>query len=51
VLLGLKFEVGFTPFKMALLRLYKNSLLTKFLRRFELEILKTNVRIKTFVYE
>jgi hypothetical protein len=41
-------EVGFTPFKLALLRLYKNSLLTKFLRRFEIEILETNFRIKTF---
>jgi hypothetical protein len=48
VLLGLKLEVGFTPFKLALLRLYKNSLLTKFLRRFEIEILETNIRIKTF---
>jgi hypothetical protein len=36
-LLGLKLEVGFTPFKLALLRLYKNSLLTKFLRRFGIE--------------
>jgi hypothetical protein len=48
VLLGLKMEVGFTPLKMALLRLDKNSLLTKFLRRFEIEILETNIRIKTF---
>jgi hypothetical protein len=39
-------EVGFTPFKLVLLRLYKNSLLTKFLRRFEIEILETNIRIK-----
>jgi hypothetical protein len=48
VLLGLKLEVGFTPFKLALLKLYKNSLLAKFLRRFEIEIMDTNIRIKTF---
>jgi hypothetical protein len=48
VLLGLKMETGFTPVKMALLRLYKNSLLVKFLRRFEIEILELNIRIKTF---
>jgi hypothetical protein len=48
VLLGLKLEIGFTPCKLVLLRLYKNLLLTKFLRRFEIEILETNIRIKTF---
>jgi hypothetical protein len=48
-LLGLKMEVGFTPFKMALLRLYKNSLLTKFLKRFEIEILEMNINIKHFI--
>jgi hypothetical protein len=47
-LLGLKLEVGFIFFKLVLLRLYKNSLLTKFLRRFEIKILETNIRIKTF---
>jgi hypothetical protein len=47
-LLGLKLEVGLTPLKLALLRLYKNLLLSKFLRRFEIEILETNIRIKIF---
>jgi hypothetical protein len=48
MLLGLKLENGFTPVKIILLKLYKNSLLTKFLRRFGIEILETNIRIKTF---
>jgi hypothetical protein len=34
VLLGAKMETGFTPVKMTLLRLYKNSLLIKILRRY-----------------
>jgi hypothetical protein len=48
ILLGLKMEVGYTPIKMVLIRLYKNSLLTKFLRKFEIEILQTSINIKTF---
>jgi hypothetical protein len=33
---------------MVLVRLYKNTLLTKFLRKFEIEILKISISIKTF---
>jgi hypothetical protein len=33
--LGLKLETGYTPTKLNLLRIYKNSLLVKFLRRFD----------------
>jgi hypothetical protein len=40
-------ETGYTSVKVSLLR-YKNSLLVKFLRRFEIEILELNIRIKTF---
>jgi hypothetical protein len=36
-LLGLKMEIGYTPTKMVLIRLYKNTLLTKFLRKFEID--------------
>jgi hypothetical protein len=48
VQLGLKMEIGYTAVKMVLIRLYKNTLLTKFLRKFEIDILETNIRIKTF---
>jgi hypothetical protein len=41
-------EVGYTPIKMVLIRLYKNSLLEKFLKKFEIEILETSINIKTF---
>jgi hypothetical protein len=50
VLLVLKLEVNFTSFKLILLRLYNNSLLTKFLRRFEIEILELGLFINR-VYE
>jgi hypothetical protein len=41
-------EVGYTPIRMVLIRLYKNSLLTKFLRKFEIKILQSSINIKTF---
>jgi hypothetical protein len=48
ILLGLKMEIGYTSIKMVLIRLYKNTLLTKFLRKFEIDISETNIGIKTF---
>jgi hypothetical protein len=41
-------EIEYTSVKMVLMRLYKNTLLTKFLRKFEIDILETIIKIKTF---
>jgi hypothetical protein len=41
-------EIGYTSIKMILIRLFKNTLLTKFLRKFEIDISETSIKIKTF---
>jgi hypothetical protein len=48
VMLGLKIENGYTPTKINLVRIYKNSILVKFHRKFEIEILESNIGIKTY---
>jgi hypothetical protein len=48
VVLGFKLETGYTPTKLNLVRIYKNLLLVKFLRKFEIDILESNIKIKTF---
>jgi hypothetical protein len=47
-MLGLEIENGYTPTKLNLVRIYKNSVLVKFHRKFEIEILESNIIIKTF---
>jgi hypothetical protein len=48
VMLGLKIENGYTSTKLNSVRIYKNSVLVKFHRKFEIEILESNIRIKTY---
>jgi hypothetical protein len=48
VMLGLKIENGYTPTKLNLVKIYKNSVLVKFHRKFKIEILESDIRIKTF---
>jgi hypothetical protein len=48
VMLGCKIENGYKPTKLNLIRIYKNSILVKFHRKFEIEILESIIRIKTF---
>jgi hypothetical protein len=47
-MLGCKIENGYIPTKLNLVRIYKNSVLVKFHRKFEIEILDLDIRIKTF---
>jgi hypothetical protein len=48
VMLGLKIENGYKPTKLSLVRIYKNSILVKFHRKFEIEISNANITGKTF---
>jgi hypothetical protein len=48
VMLGLKIESGYKPTKLSLVRIYKNSILVKFHRKFEIEISDLNIIVKTF---
>jgi hypothetical protein len=48
VMSGCKVENGYTPTKINLVRIYKNSVLVKFHRKFEIEILELDIRIKSF---
>jgi hypothetical protein len=48
IMLGLKMEDGYMSTKLNLVRIYKNSILVKFHRKFEIEILDSNIIIKTF---
>jgi hypothetical protein len=41
-------EVGYISVKMVLIRLYKNTLLTKFLKKFEIDILEASIIFKIF---
>jgi hypothetical protein len=45
---GCKVENGYTPTKINLVRIYKNSALVKFHRKFEIQIEESDIRIKTF---
>jgi hypothetical protein len=47
-MLGLKIESGYKPTKLNLVRIYKNSILVKFHRKFEVEISDSNIIVKTF---
>jgi hypothetical protein len=47
-MLGLKIENEYTPTKLNFVRIYKNSVLVKFHRKFEIEILDSDIRIKSF---
>jgi hypothetical protein len=40
--------LGYKPTNLNLVRVYKNSILVKFHRKFEIEILNSDIRIKTF---
>jgi hypothetical protein len=48
VMIGLKIENGYKPTKLSLVRIYKNSILVKFHRKFEIEIIDSNIIVKTF---
>jgi hypothetical protein len=48
VLLGLKTEIGYTPTNITLVRMYKNSILVKFWRTFEIEIKDDQIKLTTF---
>jgi hypothetical protein len=46
--LGLKTETGYTPSDITLVRIYKNSILVKFWRTFEIEIKENQIKLKIF---
>jgi hypothetical protein len=51
VMLGFKIENGYTPTKLNLVRIYKNSILVKFHRKFEIRILESSITIIIAIYE
>jgi hypothetical protein len=46
--LGLKAETGYTPTNITLNRLYKNSILVKIWRTFEIEIKEDQIKLRAF---
>jgi hypothetical protein len=49
VLLGLKAETGYSSTNIILIKMYKNSILIKFWRKFEIEIKEEKTRLGTFL--
>jgi hypothetical protein len=47
-MLGCKVENGYTSTKINFVRIYKNSVLVKFHRKFEIAIGESDIKIKTF---